>query len=219
MLERRGDQLGTDVALFIRHYVEMVKRHIMEDSEVQHLCRTIYQKHRKALDMLFEYRPDRGSEVMHLLLDLIGQRSQLIADHSSKAYIRFLPAGLDGLPKLGDGWTASKRLLLFEIENYGQVSLKLVLGPGEGRVRDQIHRAIAAHPKTFNRAHQQRTPKWWSCHKEKWIGKQQYEELDLPELREELEKRLDRFLADELPSMLAALDDLRREFAAGADGR
>ncbi len=43
----------------------------MEDSEIQKLCRVIHRKHRKALDVLFEERPDRASDVRDVLVQLI----------------------------------------------------------------------------------------------------------------------------------------------------
>ena len=98
-LERRGEQLAGEVRTFLEQYVEMVRRFIMEDSEIQQLCRTIYEKHRKALDTLFEQRPDRASEVQAILTDLLGTYAQLIPDYSTKSYVRFIPKSLDVLPQ------------------------------------------------------------------------------------------------------------------------
>lgn len=209
-LRRRGDQLRPDVRAFLAHYVKMVRRYIVEDSEIQELCRAIYQKHRRALDVLFEYRPDRTSEIRDILIDLIQKHDQLIQDHCTKAYVRFLPKSLDFLPSVGDGWTRSKRLLLFEFENYNDsLLLKLVLGPGERTLRDRIHRLISEHPQVFNRARQPVYPKWWSCHIDRWLGPKQYNELDLPAVRTEIGERFDRFLKEKLPSMEEILVGLR----------
>jgi hypothetical protein len=90
-LSRRGDQLGPDVRSFLGHYIEMLRRHIVEESDIQQLCRTIYKTHRKALDVLFEHRPDRASEIADILVQLIGARAELVSDDSSKAYVRFIP--------------------------------------------------------------------------------------------------------------------------------
>lgn len=209
-LRRRGDQLSPDVRAFLAHYVEMVRRYIVEDSEIQELCRVIYEKHRKALDVIFEHRPDRTSEIRDVLIELIQQRDQLIQDHCTKSYVRFLPKALDFLPTIGEGWTRSRRLLLFEFENYNDnLLLKLVLGPGEQGLRDRIHRIISEHPEVFNRARQAVYPKWWSCHIDKWLGPKQYNELDLPAIRAEIEAQFDRFLNERLPSMEEILARLR----------
>jgi len=211
-LKRRGDQLGPEVHSFLGHYVEMIRRHIVEDSEIQELCRVIYGKHRKALDVLFEHRPDRASDIRDILIELIEGHKQLVQDHSSKAYIHFLPASLDFLPRVGDGWTRSKRLWLFEFDNSNnQLSLRFIVGPGEQELRDRLHRLISAHPKVFNRAQRILSPKWWSFDSAKWLSSQQYNELDLPDLKRDIQERLDRFLEQRLPKMEAVLAQLRQQ--------
>jgi hypothetical protein len=216
-LHRRRDQLASEVAAFIEQYAEMVRGEIVEDSEIQQLCRSIYDKHRKALDILFEYRPDRATEVMGVLVEAIEARPELTPDYSGKSYVRFIPGVLDAIPKVGDGWTRSKRLLLFELDNSsGQaVTLKLTLGPGDENVRTALHRAIQARPGVFNRAAQTLSPKFWACHTEKWISPAQYEDLDATELRTEVDARLDRLITDQLPKVQEALRDvLRSDFGA-----
>jgi hypothetical protein len=210
MLKRRGDQLASDVRRFLEHYLEMIRRHIVEDSEVQQLCRTIYEKHRKALDVLFEFRPDRLLDIRNILVDLIRQRPSLDLDHSTKAYIRFVPQELDFLPRAGEGWTLSKRLLLIQIDNYGdKASLLLYLGPGDATLRSEVHQVIAQHPKIFNRAKQKLYAKWWCFHKEELLSTKQYTELELEDIREELGRKLDHLVQDTLPPMVVALEELR----------
>src|SRR6185436_11230575 len=70
-LTRRGEQIGPDVRSFMGHYVEMVRRHIVEDSEIQRLCRAIYSKHQRALDLIFEHRPDRAALLSEVMQDVI----------------------------------------------------------------------------------------------------------------------------------------------------
>ena len=69
-LRRRAEQLAPEVRSFLGHYVEMVRRHIVEESDVQQLCRVIYERHRRALDLIFEHRPDRALEVKEALVAL-----------------------------------------------------------------------------------------------------------------------------------------------------
>jgi len=47
------------------HYTRMLRRHIVTDSETADLCRRIYQKHQRALDLIFEHRPDRLARIIH----------------------------------------------------------------------------------------------------------------------------------------------------------
>lgn len=53
--EIRKDAVITDeVKMLLEHYEIAVRRHIVEDSELERLCREIYDRHRNALDTIFE---------------------------------------------------------------------------------------------------------------------------------------------------------------------
>jgi PD-(D/E)XK nuclease superfamily len=60
-------QMNNDVQSLMIHYSNLIKRHIMSDSEIAQLCRKIYKQHRQALDLIYEHRPDFQSEISDLL--------------------------------------------------------------------------------------------------------------------------------------------------------
>ena len=66
LLERKESQMNDEISMFIRHYNEMVKRYIMEESEVQELCEKLYKKHKKALDLIFKHKPDIYNDINHI---------------------------------------------------------------------------------------------------------------------------------------------------------
>lgn len=207
---RRGDQIGPEIRTFIDHYVEMLRRHIVQDSEIQDLCRRIYQAHRHALDMIFEHRPDRTLEMSEFVKGLIGGETEILLDHCSKAYVRFLPSKLDFIPKSGSGWTPSGRLVLFEIDFSGSdVGMKVILGPGLTSHRDIVHTWVRGKERVFNRAATTVYPKWWSFHSERWITTKQFESMELEELRSKLRDSWARFKRTEFPSMVEGLEGLR----------
>lgn len=209
-ISRRHDQLNPSVAEFMGSYVEMLRRHIVEDSEIQKLSEKIYKTHRRALDILFELRPDRASEIKEYLLHLISTMNQLELDYSSKSYIRFIPKSWDFLPKLGERWTPSKRLLLFEIDQSGgPLKLKLILGPGNSSARETIHRLVAKSDTTFNRASTKFYPQWWSFHIDNWVPKKQYEESDIEELKEQIRTRFEHFVLHDLRQFSKSIEGLR----------
>lgn len=210
VIRRKADQLNSAVRDFVQHYVEMLRRRIVEDSEIQELCRRIYSKHRRALDVLFENRPDRASDVSEFVQSLVGESKELILDAASKSANRFIPKQLDFLPKVGDGWTRSKRLILFQVENMsGTLLLKAVLGPGPKEVREQIRDALLRHDSVLNKVKQRFYPKWWTFYSEKWVGPRQYEELDAEALQAMIRSRFEQFLTRELPPLVQAMRDLR----------
>lgn len=206
---RREDQLSTEVRSFLQHYAEMLWRHIVEDSEIQEICRQIYKTHKRALDVIFEHRPDRALQVSEFLQQLIAESSELHADHCSKAYVRFIPAALDFIPRHGDGWTRSKRLVLFELDqSAGSVTLKLIIGPGDDRSRAAVREEVVRNESVFNRATTKFYPKYWTFHMERWTTKKQYEESEIAELQERLRARFDRFCKEDMPRVLEGLEQL-----------
>jgi hypothetical protein len=122
------------------HYTQMLRRHIVSESEIADLCRSIYRKHKQALDLVFDHRPDRQGTLQDFLESLIAAKPELVADFSSKQYVRFSSKTWES-PRfpLGQGWTRSGRVLLFEFQNYpDSLKLKLIIGPGPEEVRNRL---------------------------------------------------------------------------------
>jgi len=164
LVESLASRASGDVSLVMTHYAQMVRRKVLEDSQVAELCRRIYRRHREALDLLFSYRFDRQEEVRSLLTQLIGETPGLIADISSKNYIRFCPAEWDQAQLLreGEGWTRTRRLLLFQFNNLpSQLALTLVIGPGTEATRRRLLDLVLTHPDTFNPSWRQ-LGKYWN---------------------------------------------------------
>ncbi len=75
-----GDREATpspDVRMAIKHYTQMVRRYMVGDPEVVDLCRSIYRKHQRALDLIYKYRPDTRAEIRNLLEDIIRNEPHL----------------------------------------------------------------------------------------------------------------------------------------------
>ncbi|MBU1319824.1 MAG: PD-(D/E)XK nuclease family protein, partial [candidate division Zixibacteria bacterium] len=100
LLKRKKASMANDVSTFIEHYASMLRREIMDDSEIQEICRKIYRGHRQALDVLFNNREDELLAVKNCLVDIIEADSELELDDCSKVFIRFVPRSIDFVPKL-----------------------------------------------------------------------------------------------------------------------
>lgn len=142
-MDLKKDLMSEAVEMFIQQYVDMVRRYIVRDDELEKVCRDIYFKHKKALDLIFEYKPDIYSDISDTLQAYIREQPNLILDDSSKGYIRFTSKKIDALiERDGEGWTSSNRILLFEIRNRGnRLSLHLLIGPtqaGKEALRREI---------------------------------------------------------------------------------
>ena len=150
----------SDVALILRHYIEMLRRHIVPDEELRDLAQQIYQRHKEALDFIFECRPEPGS-LLSTVRILLEEQGGLRADRHVNSILRFVPSEWDGLPALNscprEIWTKSGRNVLFEVKSFkteaykfsDRILLSLVLGPSEGALRQYIFDRVRARPDVF----------------------------------------------------------------------
>jgi hypothetical protein len=140
LIKTRSSALGPDIRVALTHYTQMLRRHIVSESEISELCRRIYRKHQRALDLIYEYRPDQQLAISETLENLIKQEQILETDQCSKSYIRFIPKEWDvPLLRQGTGWTRSKRILMFEFGNFvNRLVLKLIIGPGPTETRQRL---------------------------------------------------------------------------------
>lgn len=143
--EQQQSNIDDDIYIAIRHYVDLIQRHIMSESEIAQLCRKIYKQHRQAIDLIYEHRPDLRADIEEILENLIETCSlsmDIERDDSNQRWIRFAPKEWDELSfqKTCSGWTQSKRILLFEFWNEPQnLELRLVIGPGDLQIKKEIY--------------------------------------------------------------------------------
>jgi len=198
--------LGADVSTLMRHYTAMLRRHIVSDSEIAELCRRIYRRHKQALDLIFEYRPDLQWDIAEFLRDLLEEEKDagLVLDHTTKRYTRFAVAEWDDIPALcsGQGWTPSGRLLLFEFENKSdRLTLYLLIGPGPDVIRQKLHEIALQHPKIFRGALKRLYSKWTMIYKRPFLRRPDYDNPDFDALTEKIRKEWAKFLANDLPAI------------------
>lgn len=143
-------RLETDAALVCSHYVQMVRRQIVGGSEVEALCKEIYEKHQHALDLLLRYRPDRRNDTHQFLRNLadtlIQETPGLMIDQSKpdkKQWVSFLPTSW--LPLLadsqGDSWSPNGKMLFFVFHNFDAVKsfrIELEVRPGPHHERERL---------------------------------------------------------------------------------
>ena len=62
-------------AQFISEYMDTVGRNILEDRDLESVCARIYAKHKRALDLIYEHRPDTVSAISDCCREWIGKIS------------------------------------------------------------------------------------------------------------------------------------------------
>lgn len=95
------DELGSNesvatepgVRTLIAHYAMMLRRHIVGDSRIVKLSQKIYQKHKRAIDLVYQYRsdqhrPDFKAQHKPIIEDLISEHPDLDQDLTRKDNIK-----------------------------------------------------------------------------------------------------------------------------------
>lgn len=59
----KNAKLLPEAEMLIKNYVETIRRNIVGDKGLTEKCNEIYNKHKRALDLIFENKQDRASEV------------------------------------------------------------------------------------------------------------------------------------------------------------
>jgi len=221
LVARRTSTLGGDVRTMMTHYAQALRRHIVADSETADLCRRIYQKHKQALDLIYEHRPDRQAAIRDLLEPLITATPDLKIDYSIKTYIRFYPTDWDTAHlRGGAGWTPSGRILLFEFTNSPTgLRLGLTIGPGPDAVkarRQAILNAALRHGPPLRPARQQLMAQWNTIYRRDFLSQKTLEEAEgLDELEPLIRENWNRFVQDDLPKIRDVIAPLGSGTALG----
>lgn len=93
----RSCSLAGEASLLISNYINTIKKKVVMDQELVNLCNSIYNKHRKALDLIFENRDDVISQVSNNCKRILGDTKGVMLDDSSKSkiYVKFRTIGLE----------------------------------------------------------------------------------------------------------------------------
>lgn len=87
--------LRAEADLLINNYIETIRNFVLRDNtELEQACQKIYKKHRKALDLIFDSRPDMLSELNEIFHKWANEKCQqgdiiYTPDNSNKTYTRF----------------------------------------------------------------------------------------------------------------------------------
>lgn len=205
VLKVRRQSMNKESLVFIEQYIEILRRNIVGDNELEKICVDIYSKHKRALDLIFEYRPDTYKGIYDKLIEIIDSHPDLIADYSNKQIVRFTTKRLDEhIEKRSEGWTDSGRILLFEFANFkNKLFLKLVIGPGDSVLREKLHKTALDHSSTFKRLSRRLSPHYCSMFLVDIYKHDESRENDPVQMLEEIETKTRSFLSNKIEEIEA----------------
>jgi hypothetical protein len=200
LIEFKKSSLGPDVLSFLKQYGAILRRYVVANPEIEKICREIYKKHQPALDLIFQYKPDAQYDISQIVTNKIKASPKLILDISGKTYIRFTTKVFDDLiPRKGEGWTSTKRLVLFEFANYEKrLVLRFIIGPGPAELRKKLYDFSVKNRSLFNKAKNQPGEKWNTVYQENYLTPNDFDDLDMDVIRSKILKKIDAFLVGDL---------------------
>jgi len=195
IIDMKKDYIQGDVLSFLNQYLDILGRYIVGENDLEALCKTIYAKHKKALDLIFEFKPDLYSEISNYLIEYLKEKDDLIVDDSIKSYVRFTSKNLDeAVPKAVKGWTKSNRILLYEFQNRNnKLVLKLVIGPGEQETREKLYDISTQNKKLFKGAYGTLSSQFTQIYKKEILSKNAFENEDYEERVKQIKRECDKF--------------------------
>lgn len=136
-------KISKKVISFIEDYKAIIRRHLLTDTNLEEICRKIYSKHKRALDLIYEYKPDIVSEINAKLKSIINENEDYKENHSIKSIIRFSTKILDRVNDIyrdvSSGWVKDNSIILHAIKIYDKsVNIITAVGPSDDDSRDKI---------------------------------------------------------------------------------
>lgn len=147
----------TETNIILRHYVEMLRRHIVPDEELRDLARQLYERHKEAFDFIFDSRAT--DTLFDYVRTLFEDCPQFVEDRAGGYKLRFAPENWQSIDPFNacppTSWTRTRRNLIFEITAWSsgsyadRVILSLVNGPAPKETRDKLYTGAASQPDLF----------------------------------------------------------------------
>jgi len=199
----RKDQMNEKIFSFIEQYNKILKRYIVGNSEIEKICKQIYKKHKTALDLIFQYKPDILADISNHMQKLIHEHPDTLFDSAGKTSIRFSTRAIDQkVPKISEGWLRSKRLLAYEIYNYDdRLAIRLYIAPGDDNVRKELFDFFTRKTALFNLAKGSLHKKYHCVFQKEFLGRIDFKDREFPELAEIIDKKWKDFTEKQLPKI------------------
>jgi hypothetical protein len=165
-LGSRSHAIGAEPKVLLENYLRLLEEKFMDESEIARTALRIYQQHRRALDIIFENRPDNlrlASDRVRRLLTEKADEIGIVMEPCSKVYLRFVPRAWDQPGNThGTGWSGTNRTILFELNLTGNAPyLYVTAGKAPDDWIDPLWRRVGSYPFRAGRVKRNTRPRYW----------------------------------------------------------
>jgi hypothetical protein len=98
------NSIPQNVLYMINNYIDIIRRDVMEDKELIEICNRIYSKHKKALDLIYEYKMDQtqAADTINEVLKKLADDGKVVYEGTKgNTYVRFYTTAMTNyLPNL-----------------------------------------------------------------------------------------------------------------------
>lgn len=206
----RNVESAPDASIIIRHYVEMLRRHIVPDEELHELARQVYERYKEAFDFIFESRPEPES-LLGVARELLESEPTLIPDRHAPKMLRFFPDSWKEIKELncGDAWTRTGRNVLFQLENQipDRVVIALYDGPAPAAIRERLYSGATARPDLFRGLVKSMGKQWARIYMRELLTPAAAANMDIEEKTVAVQAGWNSFM-DDLPLLAAAVIEI-----------
>ena len=214
------ESLGEAVVVALDHYARMLRRHIVTDDKLVETAEAVYQKHKVALDFIFEQRPNNLRQIGEFAADLAKNDERIDVVRESQGLINFFPNAWKGISAFNatpnTEWTKTGHSLLFEIMNRANsISILLVIGPTEEEgIREKIYDFCHRNQQLFPSARKSLSNQYTRIYSKAMIDRNTLEKGSVEEIKKALESQFDDFMKKEFGKIVEVLAGAFAEAAA-----
>ena len=149
----------------------------------------------------------KSRSISEFTKDLLHEKGFLL-DHSNNTRIRFSTERLDSIVGfMGEGWSKQiKRLLLFEIENReDNYTLKLIIGPGNQEIRNELYTKAKENPDLYNIHRNHLSEQFTTIYSTKILTQAQFSSYSPEQLKKHIAESLEDFIKCDLNPLCEGL--------------
>jgi hypothetical protein len=94
--------IGDDVLVFLKHYLNLIETHFMDNPDIDRLCKQIWKHHRQALQLIYEREGNPASGVMSDVEQAVINDGRWHVFYRAADVVDFVPKNwIDWMPPMG----------------------------------------------------------------------------------------------------------------------